>query len=129
MTPFLSLLLLSSLQGEPDGSRTLGIVPPFKAEPAPPPWLRPTSHAHARPDTRHYVYEAYAGEKRWLVRYLMLPEEGERPRTLELVMAYKPKGREKGIAVPLSEVEIKGRAVHWKGEVYRLVDKRDLLKP
>ncbi|GLH70467.1 hypothetical protein GETHPA_20000 [Geothrix rubra] len=134
LTPLLALLL-STLPAtspgiqEPDGSHTVGVVPPFHGEPAPPGWLRKASHAAADPDCRHYVYEAYAGKDRWLVRYVMLPEGDEAFREIEQVFLYPrvtsgpvPKGR----AIPPAELTVDPAGARWQGELFRLVDRRDL---
>ena len=137
LTPLLALLLSSlpvALPGvqEPDGSHTVGVVPPFHGEPAPPGWLRKASHAAADPDCRHYVYEAYAGKDHWLVRYVMLPEGDEAFRDLEQVFLYprsaKGDGPRKPTLIPPSDVTVEPSDARWKGEVFRLVDRRDLKK-
>lgn len=137
LTPLLTLLLSSlpvALPGvqEPDGSHTVGVVPPFHGEPAPPGWLRKASHAAADPDCRHYVYEAYAGKDHWLVRYVMLPEGDEAFRDLEQVFLYprsaKEDGPRKPMLIPPSDVTVEPSDARWKGEVFRLVDRRDLMK-
>ena len=137
LTPLLALLLSSlpvALPGvqEPDGSHTVGVVPPFHGEPAPPGWLRKASHAAADPDCRHYVYEAYAGKDHWLVRYVMLPEGDEAFRDLEQVFLYprsaKEDGPRKPMLIPPSDVTVEPSDVRWKGEVFKLVDRRDLMK-
>lgn len=114
---------------EPDGSHTVGVVPPFRGDPAPPDWLRKVSHAAADPDCRHYVYEAYAGRDHWLVRYVMLPEGDEAFREIEQVFLY-PRGAAgpapKGRAVPPSELAVDPAGARWHGELFRLVDRRDL---
>lgn len=134
LTPLLALLLSSlpvALPGvqEPDGSHTVGVVPPFHGEPAPPGWLRKASHAAADPDCRHYVYEAYAGKDHWLVRYVMLPEGDEAFREIEQVFLY-PRGAAgpapKGRAVPPAELTVDPSGARWRGELFRLVDRRDL---
>ena len=116
--------------GEPDGSRTVGIVPPFHAEPAPPAWLRAASHAIAAVDTRHYIYEVYAGPKdQWLVRYLMLPDGDEAFRELEQAFLFGPDPKQKPLELKLAEVSFDARAATWKKTPFTLVDRRDLMKP
>ncbi len=136
MLPTLLLATLLSLSqappplGEPDGSRTIGIVPPFKAEPAPPEWLRTTSHGLASVDTRHYIYEVYAGPKnQWLVRYLMLPESDEAFREIEQAFLFGPDARKKPLELKPSELTFEPRSVAWKKTPFVLVDRRDLMKP
>jgi len=138
LTPLLALLLSSmpvALPGaqEPDGSRTVGVVPPFHAEPTPPDWLRKVSHAVADPDCRHYLYEAYAGKDHWLVRYVMMPEADEAFRDIEQVFLYPQGVREgrtpKGAILLPTEVTIDPTGARWRGEAFRLVDRRDLEKP
>jgi hypothetical protein len=115
---------------EPDGSRTVGIVPPFRGEPAPPTWLRATSHARAAVDCRHYLYEAYAGpEGRWLVRYVMFPEAEEAFREIEQAFLFGPTASSKPQVLKPSEVTFEGNAAAWKGKAFTLVDRRDLMKP
>lgn len=136
LAPLLALFLTAAPAAtgpqEPDGSRTVGVVPPFHAEPAPPDWLRRASHAAADPDCRHYVYEAYAGKDHWLVRYVMLPEGDEAFRDLEQVFLYprsaKDDGLRKPTLIPPSDVTVEPSGARWKGEVFRLVDRRDLMK-
>lgn len=134
LAPLLALLLSTPpaalpVAQEPDGSHTVGVVPPFHGEPAPPDWLRRASHAAADPDCRHYVYEAYAGKDHWLVRYVMLPEGDEAFREIEQVFLYPrvtsgpvPKGR----AIPPAELTVDPAGARWQGELFRLVDRRDL---
>lgn len=133
-----SLLLLTMLNlvqapgpaGEPDGSRTVGVVPPFKAQPEPPGWLRASSHALAAVDTRHYVYEVYAGPKdQWLVRYLMLPETGEAFREIEQAFLFGPDPLKKPRELQVSEIAFETRSATWKQTSFTLVDRRDLMKP
>lgn len=115
---------------EPDGSRTLGIVPPFRGEPAPPAWLRARSHAVAAVRTRHYIYEAYAGPGgRWLVRYLLLPEEGEPSRDLERAYLFGSDEKKRPARLKASELRAQGRGAAWKGLDFTLVDRRDLMRP
>ena len=136
LTPLLALLLSSlpvALPGvqEPDGSHTVGVVPPFHGEPAPPAWLRKVSHAAADPDCRHYVYEAYAGRDHWLVRYVMLPEGDEAFRDLEQVFLYPRSAKEDGPRKPRDPALRRDRRAlrrALEGEVFRLVDRRDLMK-
>jgi len=135
MLPSLFLMFMLSVTqappaGEPDGSRTVGIVPPFKAEPAPPAWLRATSHALASVDTRHYVYEVYAGPKdQWLVRYLMLPESDEAFREIEQAFLFGPDPLKKPVELKLSDLNFEAKSVVWKKATLPLVDRRDLMKP
>lgn len=128
----LEVLALSLLLGaqEPDGSRTLGVVPPFRAEPAPPDWLRSKSHASAWVDTRHYLYEAYAGpEGQWLVRYVMLPEGDEAFREIEQTFLFTSDARRKPFTLKAGEVQFEPRGAMWKKQGFVLVDRRDLLRP
>jgi hypothetical protein len=138
-TLLLSLLLLTApllARGEPDGSRSTGIVPVFIGEPAPPAWLRAASHAVAFVDTRHYLYEVYgstdADEPRisqWIVRYIMLPEGNEAFREIEQVFLFdgNPKHKPKGINP--SEMMVDPKEATWKKVKYKLVDRRDLQLP
>ncbi|HEX9082599.1 MAG TPA: hypothetical protein VF768_09990 [Holophagaceae bacterium] len=135
--PLLSFLLLttpvsSSSQGlaEPDGSHVVGVVPPFHGEPAPPEWLRRLSHAAADPDCRHYVYEAYASDRHWMTRYVMLPEGDEAFRDIEQVFLFpRPGDAPKPTQIAPAQVSFEPSAAHWKGEAFRLVDRRELMKP
>jgi|GEM_PF-3525066 len=133
-----SLLLLASLSlsqtqppvGEPDGSRTMGIVPPFRAEPAPPDWLRATSHTLASINVHHYVYEVYAGPKhRWLVRYLLLPDSDEAIQETERAYLFGPNPQGKARKLKTTEVVFEPQAATWRKTPFRLVDRRDLMKP
>ena len=135
LAPLLALFLTAALAAtgpqEPDGSRTVGVVPPFHAEPSPPDWLRRASHAAADPDCRHYLYEAYAGKDHWLARYVMLPEGDEAFRDIEQVFLY-PRGAAGDAPKPTvlkpAEVIVEPTGARWKGEAFRLVDRRDLMK-
>ena len=64
---FLPLLFgcVPEFQGckEPDGSRRVGVVPPFHGQPAPPGWLRTTSQVLVALHCRHYIYEAYGDDR------------------------------------------------------------------
>lgn len=116
--------------GEPDGSRTVGIVPPFTAEPRPPEWLRAASHGVAAVDTRHYIYEAYAGPKgQWLVRYLMLPESDEAFREIEQVFLFSSDPAKKPVELKPADLSFEAKAATWKKTPCPLVDRRDLMKP
>jgi hypothetical protein len=136
MLPTILLAAMLSLSqtpppaGEPDGSRTIGIVPPFHADPTPPDWLRAASHSIAAVDTRHYVYEVYVGpDSQWLVRYLMLPESGEAFREVEQAFLFGPDPAKKPKEVVPSEVNFESRSAIWKKMLFKLVDRRDLMKP
>ncbi len=136
MLPSLLLVTLLGLSqapfpvGEPDGSRTIGVVPPFKAEPAPPEWLRATSHALASVDTRHYIYEVYAGPKeQWIVRYVMLPETDEAFREIEQAFLFGASPKKKPLELNTAELNFEPRAATWKKQPFTLVDRRDLMKP
>jgi hypothetical protein len=120
--------------GEPDGSRPLGIIPPFHGQPAPPAWLRQASHALAiasTPNTRHYLYEAYAdGGSRWLVRYVRLPDGTEDCAETQVAFLFgadpldplDPPRR-----VQAFSLQVRSRRAEWEGRSFVLVDKRDLI--
>lgn len=134
MLPLLLLPVLLSQSPveppEPDGSRTVGVVPPFKGQPEPPAWLRGSSHALAAVDTRHYLYEVYAVQpNQWLVRYVMLPEEGEAFRDIEQLFLFSSKAGEKPRRPKGEEFLFDARQAQWKERVLPLVDRRDLMKP
>ncbi len=132
----LFLFLLLNLPGaaladpEPDGARTIGVVPPFRAEPPPPAWLRERSHAAAWVDTRHYLYEAYAGPGgQWLVRYVLLPEGSEAFREIEQVFLFQADERRKPQSLKPAEVAVEPRGATWGKLAFTRVDRRDLLRP
>ena len=134
MFPLLFCLLVSAqdpqIAGEPDGSRTVGIVPPYRGLPAPPDCLRAVSHAQAEVDTRHYLYEAYSGSgDQWLVRYVMLPEGNEAYRDIEQVFIFGPDPKKKPKSLKPDEVQYEPRSATWKDRSFVLVDRRDLVKP
>jgi hypothetical protein len=138
MLPLILSLFLAAPAGqtpaaEPDGSRTIGIVPPYKGSPAPPEWLRSTSHAHAAVDTRHYLYEVYAptgaSEEQWLVRYVMLPEDKEAYREIEQVFLWGSDPKKKPRELKPDEFQYEPRSAVWKSRTFVLVDRRDLMKP
>ena len=115
---------------EPDGSRTIGIVPPFREEPTPPSWLRGRSHAEAWVDTQHYIYEAYAGpDGQWLARYILLPEGQEAFREIEQVFLFTSNERKKPVRLNVADLQVEPRAAKWKNRLFTLVDRRDLMKP
>ena len=115
--------------GEPDGSRTLGVVPPFLANPAPPRWLRTVSHAAAG-HCRHYLYEAYGNPKLgWLVRYLNFPATGEAPLELERSFLFRSEAQLEGQELSSVEVHFEVSAAIYQGTRYPLVDRRDLFRP
>jgi hypothetical protein len=123
---------LSSAALEPDGSRTLGIVPPYHAEPAPPPWLRGTSHSLAflRSRTRHYLYEAYwDGNGGWLVRYLKFPDRGEAVAEAEQAFLFCSDPLAAPRSLMPAEIQFGPRRARWEDLTFVLVDRRDLLKP
>lgn len=114
---------------EPAGVRVSGAIPVFQADPAPPAWLRLESHLLVDPDCRHYGYEVYAGGTQWLVRYVMFPEEGEGFREIEQVFLYPmEKGKAKVLSIAPAELQIDTLAARWKGRIFRLVDRRDLIR-
>jgi hypothetical protein len=114
---------------EPAGVHVSGAIPTFQAAPVPPAWLRLESHVLADPDCRHYGYEVYAGDTQWLVRYVMFPEDREEFREIEMVFLYpKEKGKSKAEAIAPADLQIDPLAVRWKGRVFRLVDRRDLIR-
>ncbi len=106
------------------------MAPPFRGEPAPPAWLRLRSHAAAWVDTRHYLYEAYAGpEGQWLVRYVMLPEGSEAFREIEQAFLFQSEERRKPQPLKPAEVVVDPDRATWKKQVFTLVDRRDLMRP
>lgn len=114
---------------EPAGVRVSGAIPVFQADPAPPSWLRLESHVLADPDCRHYGYEVYAGETQWLVRYVMFPEDREEFREIEQVFLYpREKGKAKVESIVPGDLQIEPQAARWKGRIFRLVDRRDLIR-
>ncbi len=120
----------SAPPSEPDQSRPIGIVPPFKAEPTPPDWLRTESHAIAFVDCQHYIYEAYAGpDGTWLVRYVMLPEGNEAFREIEQAFLFGPKPGKKPQELKPSDILYEAQGATWKGKSFKLVDRRDLMRP
>lgn len=118
---------------EPDGSRPALAGPLFKAEPAPPAWLRATSHAAAFVDTRHYLYEAYAAaagtESKWIVRYVMLPEGNEAFREIEQVFLFDGNPKHKPKNLKPAEITFDPQRAVWKNTSFNLVDRRDLAVP
>jgi hypothetical protein len=117
---------------EPDGSRTLGVVPPFRAEPAPPGWLRAASHVLASacaPLTRHYVYEAYAGGGgQWLVRYRPLPGAGEDPAPSEQAFLFESDPLAQPCRLEPCDLEFTPRNARLHSQYFTLVDRRDLVR-
>lgn len=114
---------------EPAGVRHSGAIPAFQADPVPPSWLRLESHALADPDCRHYAYEAYAGGTQWLVRYVMFPEDREGFREIEQVFLYPmEKGKAKVEPIAPADIQVDALAARWKGRIFRLVDRRDLIR-
>lgn len=133
----LPLFLLSApaqAKGEPDGSRSTGVVPPFVGSPAPPSWLRSASHAVALVDTRHYLYEVYGSTEgddprasQWIVRYVMLPEGNEAFRELEQIFLFDGNPKHKPKELKPSELLVEPQDATWKKVKYKLVDRRDLM--
>jgi len=81
-------------------------------------------------DTRHYLYEVYAGPKdQWLVRFLMLPEEGEALREIEQVFLFESNPKKKPKEINTSEIAFDIQSSTWKKTHFSLVDRRDLMKP
>jgi len=114
---------------EPDGSRTLGVVPPFHGRPEPPEWLRATSHALVVLHCRHYLYEAYGdGAGAWLVRYVAFPGEGEAAEAREQVLLFPPERGAPPATLAPGEVRCRALTAVWGTRTYVLVDRRDLLK-
>jgi hypothetical protein len=91
--------------------------------------VRLDSHALADPDCRHYGYEVYGGEAQWLVRYVMFPEGREEFREIEQVFLF-PTARGTGRAerIAPADLVIEPTAARWKGRVFKLVDRRDLIR-
>lgn len=130
LASLLNLIPASDPVAEPDGSRPVGTTASFRAEPAPPEWLRALSQAAAAVDTRHYIYEVYAGPKgQWLVRYLMLPEADEAFREIEQAFLFGPDPKRKPVEIKASEPNYEVRSATWKKTLFVLVDRRELLKP
>ena len=123
----LGVILRSPPAAEPDGSHTVGVVPPYRGQPAPPAWLRPASHALAIPECRHYVYEAYAeAGGSWLVRYLSLPDQGEAPRIREQVFLYAAGSQAQSL--PACDVHCQAHVAVYRQHSFILVDRRDLAR-
>ena len=121
-------------QGEPDGSRSTGVLSSFIGEPAPPTWLRAASHAVAFVDTRHYLYEVYGAadavdprDAQWIVRYIMLPEGNEAFREIEQVFLFDGNPKHKPKDLKPSELLVEPQEATWKKVKYKLVDRRDLM--
>lgn len=114
---------------EPVGVRASGAIPEFRGEPAPPDWLRLDSHVLADPDCRHYGYEVYADDGQWLVRYVMFPEAREEFREIEQVFLFPGKrGKGKVERIRPAELQVEPQAARWRGRLFRLVDRRDLIR-
>ena len=129
--PLLIPCIASPAPLEPDGSRTLGIVPPFRAEPAPPAWLRRASHllAWGPARTRHYVYEVYAdGGGRWLVRYVHLPDATEDPSERQQAFLFCSDPLCPPLELRPETIRFKGREARWRSKAFSLVDRRDLIR-
>jgi hypothetical protein len=136
----LALLVLPVMAGccmppaapEPDGSRTLGIIPPYRGEPAPPGWLRAASHqllACGPGYARHYLYEAYAdGCGGWLVHYRQFPAAGEGVPETQLALLFGSDPLDQPLALRAEEVQFEPRNARWQGRGFVLVDRRDLLR-
>jgi hypothetical protein len=116
---------------EPDGSRTIGIVPPYRGQPEPPAWLRTTSHQLVAPGlTRHYQYEAYGdGMGAWMVRYVCYPEGDEAYLEIEQAFLYGADPARKPKVLKPAEVQFEPRSAKHGGKTYVLVDRRDLMQP
>ena len=126
---FFAALLTGHLLEEPDGSRTVGVVPPFHGAPEPPAWLRATSHAMAAPHCRHYVYEAYGdalGD--WLVRYQSLPEKSEGSWETEQDFLFTTEIK-KPEELRATEIHFHAEAAYYSGKTFILVERRDLMRP
>ena len=128
-----SALIRHPPPGEPDGSRTLGIVPPYRGKPEPPLWLRCASHALAvssTPNTRHYLYEAYAGGGgRWLVRYVRFPDGTEACTERQEVFLFGSDPldpQDPPLRISAGALSVRARRAEWDGRSFVLVDKRDL---
>jgi hypothetical protein len=114
---------------EPDGSRTVGVVPPFHGQPAPPVWLRTTSHALVVLACRHYLYEAYGDERgAWLVRYVSFPERGATFQVGEQVLLFHSEGWSQPEPLSPDEVQCHALAATYHEHTFVLVDRRDLLR-
>ena len=127
------LVALASAQAapplEPAGVHLSGTIPAYQGEPAPPDWVRLDSHALADPDCRHYGYEVYAGETQWLVRYVMFPEGREEFREIEQVFLFPMvRGKAKAERIAPTDLVIEPTAARWRGRVFKLVDRRDLIR-
>ena len=115
---------------EPDGSRTLGVVPPYTGKPDPPDWLRAKSYGLAALDCRHYLYEAYGNAKGlWLVRYVSFPESGEAFRELEQTFLFTSEITVKAEELKSTAVQFDPLAAIYTGKTFVLVDRRDLMRP
>lgn len=117
---------------EPDGSRTLGIVPPFRGQPSPPRWLREASHhlvACSGRFARHYRYEAYAdGAGGWLVQYRQFPAAEEFVTATRQVFLFTSDPLEVPFPLRPGEIRFEARRATWQGRCFSLVDGRDLIR-
>jgi hypothetical protein len=130
------LVLAAAVPGpaaEPDGSRPVGIVPPFLAQDPPPAWLRGLSQALADArggGTRHYLYEAYGdGAGAWLVRFLRLPAAGEDPSELQVAFLFGTDPLAEPRLLDPGAIEFVRRTARWEACTFTLADRRDLLRP
>lgn len=57
----------------------------------------------------------------------MFPEDREDFREIEQVFLF-PKNRGKAERIPPATVQIEPQAAQWKGRIFRLVDRRDLIR-
>ncbi|MBI1751357.1 MAG: hypothetical protein HY014_07700 [Acidobacteria bacterium] len=135
LNPLVSLVLVlnpgDATPLEPAGVRPSGAIPSLRAEPFPPDWLRLESHVLADPECRHYGYEAYSGEAHWLARYVMLPERGEGYLKIEQVFLFpRERGRGKAERIDPAKIQVdpSGQGLQWKGQFFKLVDRRDLIQ-
>lgn len=130
MTTLLAFTQAAPAPVEPDGSRTLGIVPPYRAAPTPPAWLRSTSHELAALDCKHYAYEAYTDAKgAWLVRYISFPDVDEAFREIEQVFLFTGDPKKKPLELKPADLRFEPKSAILAGKTFLLVDRRDLLKP
>ena len=116
---------------EPDGSRTLGVVPPYHGEPAPPEWLRRSSHLVAACSgqlARHYLYEAYGDGGSWLVRYVQFPGDGETVVAAQLAFLFSSDPLEPPRTLRPAEIRFEPRNARWQGRGFVLADRRDLIR-
>lgn len=107
----------------------LFFLPPAILSPAPgqdaPAWLLARAQGQARLEVKHYLFEAYQGDKGWIARFVQFPEPGDLCGNIEQVF-FLEDADAKPKALEPAKLEVNPEDLRWGRKSFRLVERRQL---